>query len=29
LMSKGKIVHHGKPAELAADAELRARYLGV
>jgi branched-chain amino acid transport system ATP-binding protein len=29
LMSKGRIVHHGKPAELAADAELRARYLGV
>ena len=29
LMSKGKIVHHGKPADLAADAELRARYLGV
>jgi branched-chain amino acid transport system ATP-binding protein len=29
LMSKGRIVHHCKPAELAADAELRARYLGV
>jgi len=29
LMSKGRIVHHCKPAELAADAEVRARYLGV
>ena len=27
LMSKGRIVHHCKPAEL--DAETRARYLGV
>jgi len=29
LMSKGRIVHHCMPAELAADAEVRARYLGV
>ena len=29
LMSKGRIVHECKPAELAADAEVRARYLGV
>jgi ABC-type branched-subunit amino acid transport system ATPase component len=27
LMSKGRVVHHCKPAELAAD--VRARYLGV
>ena len=29
LMSKGRIVHECKPAELAADADVRARYLGV
>jgi branched-chain amino acid transport system ATP-binding protein len=29
VMSKGRVVHHCKPAELAADAETRARYLGV
>jgi branched-chain amino acid transport system ATP-binding protein len=29
LMSKGRIVHHCQPSELAADAEIRARYLGV
>ena len=29
VMSKGRVVHHCKPAELAADQETRARYLGV
>lgn len=29
IMSKGRIVHQCTPAELAADAETRARYLGV
>ncbi|MSQ70399.1 MAG: ABC transporter ATP-binding protein [Betaproteobacteria bacterium] len=29
IMSKGRIVHHCTPAELAADAETKARYLGV
>jgi branched-chain amino acid transport system ATP-binding protein len=29
LMSKGRIVHECKPAELAAAADVRARYLGV
>ncbi len=29
IMSKGRIVHHGTPAVLAADAETKARYLGV
>ena len=29
LMSKGRIVHECSPAELAADAAVRARYLGV
>jgi branched-chain amino acid transport system ATP-binding protein len=29
IMSKGRIVHHCTPAELAADAEAKARYLGV
>jgi branched-chain amino acid transport system ATP-binding protein len=29
VMSKGRVVHHCKPAELGADAETRARYLGV
>jgi branched-chain amino acid transport system ATP-binding protein len=29
VMSKGRIVHHCRPAELDADPETRARYLGV
>ena len=29
IMSKGRIVHRCTPAELAADAEIKARYLGV
>ena len=29
LMSKGRIVHECKPAELAADADVRSKYLGV
>ena len=29
IMSKGRIVHCCKPAELAADAETKARYLGI
>jgi branched-chain amino acid transport system ATP-binding protein len=29
IMSKGRIVHQCMPAELAADAETKARYLGV
>jgi branched-chain amino acid transport system ATP-binding protein len=29
IMSKGRIVHHCKPADLASDDETRARYLGV
>jgi branched-chain amino acid transport system ATP-binding protein len=29
LMSKGRIVHECKPAELAADAQVRSKYLGV
>ena len=29
VMSKGRVVHHCMPAELAADAEVRGRYLGV
>jgi len=29
IMSKGRIVHCCKPAELAADAEIKARYLGI
>ena len=29
LMSRGRIVHECKPAELAADAEVRSKYLGV
>lgn len=29
IMSKGRIVHQCAPAELAADAETKARYLGV
>jgi len=29
IMSKGQIVHRCTPAELAADAETKSRYLGV
>jgi branched-chain amino acid transport system ATP-binding protein len=29
IMSKGRIVHRCSPAELAADAETKARYLGI
>jgi branched-chain amino acid transport system ATP-binding protein len=29
IMSKGRIVHRCSPAELATDAEIKARYLGV
>jgi branched-chain amino acid transport system ATP-binding protein len=29
IMSKGRIVHRCSPAELATDAETKARYLGV
>ncbi len=29
IMSKGRIVHRCTPAELAADADTKARYLGV
>jgi len=29
LMSKGRIVHECKPADLAADAQIRSKYLGV
>jgi branched-chain amino acid transport system ATP-binding protein len=29
IMSKGRIVHQCTPAELAADVEIKARYLGV
>jgi branched-chain amino acid transport system ATP-binding protein len=29
IMSKGRIVRHCTPAELAADTETKARYLGV
>jgi branched-chain amino acid transport system ATP-binding protein len=29
IMSKGRIVHHCTPRELAADAETKTRYLGV
>jgi branched-chain amino acid transport system ATP-binding protein len=29
IMSKGRIVHHCKPSELASDSDTRARYLGV
>jgi branched-chain amino acid transport system ATP-binding protein len=29
IMSKGRIVHQCKPDELAADADAKARYLGV
>jgi len=29
IMSKGRIVHHCTPRELAADAQTKSRYLGV
>jgi branched-chain amino acid transport system ATP-binding protein len=29
IMSKGRIVHQCSPAELAADAAVKAQYLGV
>lgn len=29
IMNKGRIVHRCTPAELAADAQIKARYLGV
>ena len=29
IMSKGRIVHRCTPAELAADAQTKSRYLGV
>jgi branched-chain amino acid transport system ATP-binding protein len=29
IMSKGRIVHQCSPAELAADAETKTRYLGI
>ncbi|MGH7091231.1 MAG: ABC transporter ATP-binding protein [Stellaceae bacterium] len=29
IMHKGRIVHHSTPAELAADATTKARYLGI
>ena len=29
IMSKGRVVHHCAPAELASDSEAKARYLGV
>jgi branched-chain amino acid transport system ATP-binding protein len=29
IMNKGRIVHHCTPGELAADADTKARYLGV
>ncbi len=29
IMNKGRIVHHCTPAELAADTQTKARYLGV
>ena len=29
ILSKGQIVHHCRPAELAADHETKSRYLGV
>ena len=29
IMSKGRIVHRCSPAELAADARTKTRYLGV
>ena len=29
IVSKGQVVHHCKPAELAGDVEIKARYLGV
>jgi branched-chain amino acid transport system ATP-binding protein len=29
IMSKGRMVHHCAPADLASDAETKARYLGI
>ena len=29
IMSKGRVVHHCTPPELADDAAIRSRYLGV
>jgi branched-chain amino acid transport system ATP-binding protein len=29
IMSKGRIVHHCSPAELASNAQVKSRYLGV
>ena len=29
IMSKGRIVHRSRPEELAADAQTKARYLGI
>lgn len=29
IISKGQVVHHCKPAELAGDSNVKARYLGV
>jgi branched-chain amino acid transport system ATP-binding protein len=29
IVSKGQIVHHCRPAELAQDRDTKARYLGV
>lgn len=29
IMSKGRIVHHARPEDLSADAEIQARYLGI
>jgi branched-chain amino acid transport system ATP-binding protein len=29
VLSKGRVVYHGTPADLSADAEVKARYLGV
>jgi branched-chain amino acid transport system ATP-binding protein len=29
VLSKGRVVHHGTPADLAADAAVTQRYLGV
>jgi branched-chain amino acid transport system ATP-binding protein len=29
VMNKGQIVYHGSPAELAADEDIKRRFLGV
>jgi branched-chain amino acid transport system ATP-binding protein len=29
IVSKGQVVHHCTAAELAGDADIKARYLGV